>query len=241
MSSGRLVAPLGSLHARWVHARGVEVLAAMLAELIPPGAQVLDIGCADGHIAWQMQQKQPSITVRGLEIGERPQCWIPYELFDGQRIPKEDASVDCCVFVDPLHHTDDIAALLREAARVSRRNVLVKDHLCESRLDFATLWLMVWVGNRPHGVAVPHNYQSRRQWAAMFPSCGLRVETWRGQTPFYPFPFSMLFGRGLHFIAHVRAEIGAAGASAASIPPVIHISRDYVAFALRDNYPTDGA
>ncbi len=204
MSSDRLLTPLGSLHARWVHARRVEVLAAMLAELIPAAAQVLDVGCGDGRIGRLMQQTQPSITVRGLEITPRPQCRIPCELFDGRHIPKDDASVDCCMFVDALHHTDDIAALLREAARVSRRYVLVKDHLCESRFDFATLWLMDWVGNRPHGVAVPHNYQSRRQWAAMFTSCGLRVETWHGRTPLYPSPFSVLFGRGLHFIARLR-------------------------------------
>ncbi len=37
----------------------------------------------------------------------------------------------------------------------------------------------------------------------MFKSCGLRVETWRGQTPLYPFSFAVLFGRGLHFIARL--------------------------------------
>ncbi len=203
MSPDRLLGSLGWLHARWVHGRRVEVLAAMLAELIPPGAQVLDLGCGDGRIGWQIQQNQPSITVRGLEIAPRSQCWIPCDPFNGRDIPRKDASVDCCVFVDALHHTDDIAVLLREAARVSRRYVLVKDHLCESRFDFATLWLMDWVGNRPHGVALPHNYQSRRQWGAMFTWCGLRVETWRGEMSLYPFPFSMLFGRGLHFIARL--------------------------------------
>jgi len=225
MSPDRLLAPVGPLHARWVHARRVEVLATMLVELIPPGAQVLDIGCGDGRIGWRMQQKQPGIAVGGLEITARPQCWIPCELFDGRRIPKEDASVDCCVFVDALHHTDDIPALLHEAARVSRRYVLIKDHLCESRFDFATLWLMDWVGNRPHGVAVPRNYQSRRQWGALFASCGLRVETWRGRTPLYPFPFSAVFGRGLHFIArlekvnihgHLRRSTGASPPSPGS-------------------------
>jgi SAM-dependent methyltransferase len=204
MSPARRLTSLGSLHRRFVHARRVEVLAAMLAELIPPGAEVLDVGCGDGRIGRLVQHTQPGITVRGLEVTARPQCWIPCDVFDGRHIPKDDASVDCCMFVDALHHTDDIATLLREAARVSRRYILVKDHLCESRLDFATLWLMDWVGNHPHGVAVPRNYQSRRQWAMMFAPCGLRVDTWRGQIPLYPFPFSLLFGRELHFIARLE-------------------------------------
>ena len=204
MRRGRLLTPLGWLHGRLVHARRVRTLAAMLTELIPPGAHVLDVGCGDGRIGWQMQQMQPGITVSGLEIMARPQCRIPCELFDGRHIPRKDNSIDCCVFVDALHHTDDIAGLLREAARVSRHHVLVKDHLCESPLDYATLSVMDWVGNHPQGVAVPHNFQSRRQWAVMFASSDLVVETWRGRIPLYPFPFSALFGRNLHFIARLE-------------------------------------
>jgi hypothetical protein len=53
--------------------------------------------------------------------------------------------------VDVLHHTDDVTVLLREAARVGRIFVLLKDHLCENLRDNATLRFMDWMGNRPHG------------------------------------------------------------------------------------------
>ncbi len=108
------------------------------------------------------------------------------------------------MFVDVLHHAPDgqgITRLLSEACRVSRRFVLIKDHLSESRFDFKTLQFMDWVGNRPHGVVLPYNYQSRAQWDRYFSQAGLTVQSWDDRIPIYPFPFSALFGRRLHFVA----------------------------------------
>jgi hypothetical protein len=106
--------------------------------------------------------------------------------------------------VDVLHHTENPAILLREAARVSRSFVLLKDHLDESYFDNATLRLMDWVGNRPHGVVLTYNYQSREQWAKHVSNCGLAEVSWTTEVPLYPAPFSLLVGRGLHFVSLLR-------------------------------------
>jgi hypothetical protein len=105
------------------------------------------------------------------------------------------------MFVDVLHHTNNIREVLIEASRVSRRFVLIKDHLSESPIDFYTLKFMDWVGNRPHGVVLPNNYQSRSQWDTYFANAQLSLKAWRDQVPLYPFPFSGIFGRKLHFVA----------------------------------------
>lgn len=109
-----------------------------------------------------------------------------------------------CLFVDVLHHTKDPAILLREAVRVSRSFVLIKDHLAESVLDHLTLRFMDWVGNRPHGVVLTYNYQSRKQWRGHFSACGLKDAIWTTDVPLYPAPFSFLLGRGLHFVSLLR-------------------------------------
>jgi hypothetical protein len=111
------------------------------------------------------------------------------------------------MFVDVLHHAPNsqgITRLLAEACRVSRRFVLIKDHLSESGFDFKTLQFMDWVGNRPHGVVLPYNYRSRDQWNQYFSLAGLNVHDWNDRIPIYPFPFSALFGRRLHFIARLE-------------------------------------
>jgi SAM-dependent methyltransferase len=191
-------------HGRAVFGRRVRVLSDFLAARIPSGASVLDVGCGDGAIASRITQKNPAVSVRGIEFAPRPTCLIECAPFDGVTIPHPSASFDVCMFVDVLHHAPDgqgITRLLSEACRVSRRFVLIKDHLSESRFDFKTLQFMDWVGNRPHGVVLPYNYQSRAQWDRYFSQAGLTVQSWDDRIPIYPFPFSALFGRRLHFVA----------------------------------------
>ena len=190
-------------HGRAVFSRRVRVLSDFVAAKIPDGASVLDIGCGDGTIASLITQKNPTVNIRGIEFAPRPACLIECAPFDGATISHPSASFDVCMFVDVLHHAPDaqgIARLLSEACRVSRRFVLIKDHLSESGFDFKTLQFMDWVGNRPHGVVLPYNYQSRAQWDKYFSVAGLAVQDWNNRIPIYPFPFSALFGRRLHFV-----------------------------------------
>jgi len=136
----------------------------------------------------------------------RPSCLIKCAGFDGNTIPLADSSVDICLFVDVLHHTLNIAGLLREARRVARLYVLIKDHLCENKLDHAVLSFMDWVGNRPYGVSLPYDYQSKVEWNQIFSACGLRVVRWNQSLPLYPQPFDRLFGRELHFVVLCEKE-----------------------------------
>lgn len=181
--------------------RRARVLAASLAARIPAGASVLDVGCGDGTVGHLIAEIDPTISIRGVEVAPRPRCRIACLPFDGRTIPLDDASVDVCLFVDVLHHTLNIPELLAEARRVSRRHVLVKDHACETALDRAVLSFMDWVGNRPHGVSLPYNYQRDAEWRRHLRACGLRLVSWQARLPLYPFPFDHVFGRGLHFIA----------------------------------------
>jgi SAM-dependent methyltransferase len=188
-------------HQSFVHQRRVRVLAGALAAQMPPSASVLDIGCGDGTISSLIAQLRPDISVKGVEVMARPGCKIDCQSFDGAILPFPDNSVDVCMLVDVLHHTSDVSVLLREATRVSARFVLLKDHLRESSFDYATLRFMDWVGNRPHGVTLTYNYQSRAEWRAHFAACRLTEASFTSAVPLYPPPFSALVGRNLHFIA----------------------------------------
>lgn len=178
----------------------------MLAAQIPPRAAVLDIGCGDGTIGSLLAQRRPDIAIQGVEFLARPECKIECHVFDGVSLPFPDGSFDLCLFVDVLHHTKDPGVLLREAARVSRSWVLLKDHLDENVFDHLTLRFMDWVGNRPHGVVLMYNYQSRRQWEEIFSKCGLVETNWSKQVTLYPAPVSLLAGRGLHFVSLLRKQ-----------------------------------
>jgi SAM-dependent methyltransferase len=195
-------------HGRVVFGRRVRVLAEQLSTKIPEGSAVLDIGCGDGTIASAIMKHQPTLRIKGLEFALRPSCQIPCTPFDGARIPHPSESFDVCMFVDVLHHAQNIPVLLAEASRVSRRYVLIKDHLSENQLDFRTLQVMDWVGNRPHGVVLPYAYKSRREWNALFSGAGLNLCDFTDRMPIYPFPFALIFGRKLHFIALLEKTSG---------------------------------
>ena len=197
------MSPLARRHDRFVFQRRVRVLGTALADLLDDGARVLDIGCGDGFIDKQIGKARPDLTISGIDVLLRPDTHIPVELFDGTTIPYGDASVDVVMFVDVLHHTDDPEVLLREARRVARRAIVLKDHTRDGLLAGPTLRFMDWVGNAPHGVALPYNYWPERRWREAFERLGLSPATWRGALGLYPPPASWLFDRSLHFIARL--------------------------------------
>lgn len=198
-----VTATLGRLHERAVFNRRVSVLGEALGALIEPGSAMLDVGTGDGQIARLVASKAPGTTVRGIDIMARPASHIPVDIFDGRTIPHPDKSFDIVSFVDVLHHTDDPRVLLKEAARVARKAVILKDHFSETGLDHLTLRFMDWVGNAPHGVVLPYNYGSRAQWEGWYAEAGLSIETLSTDVPLYPAPFDLVFGRGLHFVARL--------------------------------------
>ncbi len=201
MSDSRSLELVGQVHGQLVHKRRIAVIAQRLAAMLPSASSLLDVGCGDGTIGKLVSQSAPGMTVEGAEFIPRADCAIPCLGFDGEHLPYGDRSFDGCMFVDVLHHSRDALAILRDAARVSRNFILIKDHLAENSFDHATLRFMDWVGNRPHGVELPYNYFSNRQWQDVFQGAGLREVKVERKIPIYPFPFSAVFGRNLHFIA----------------------------------------
>jgi SAM-dependent methyltransferase len=195
---------ISQVHETLVFNRRVAVLAETLGGLLPENSRILDVGTGDGQIAQLIAGRQNGTSVEGIDIMKRPTTHIPVTLFDGKTIPFEDGSFDVVTFVDVLHHTDDPSILIREAARVASRAVILKDHLSENGLDHMTLRAMDWFGNAPHGVVLPYNYAPRKDWDRWFKEAGLETEIFETQVPLYPAPFNLVFGRKLHFVARLR-------------------------------------
>ncbi|HEY1984417.1 MAG TPA: class I SAM-dependent methyltransferase [Terracidiphilus sp.] len=206
VDSRRSFQVVGDVHGRLVHKRRVAVLAENLAVMIPQSSSLLDVGCGDGTISKLISEEVPGVQVTGAEYAHRPDCAIPCTTFDGAHLPFPDKSFDGCIFVDVLHHTLDPLSILKDACRVARKFVLIKDHLAENTFDHWTLRLMDWVGNRPHGVVLPYAYLSQTQWNQLYKQAGLSEIKSERSIPLYPVPFSWLFGRNLHFISLLSVD-----------------------------------
>ncbi len=197
------------LHDRMVHGRRVRRLVELLAADLPPGCtNLLDVGCGDGRITRAVGDRVPGMEVTGLDVLVRPEPAVPVTEYDGDRLPFDDDSFDVVMMVDVLHHSADPQAVLREARRVSRTAVLIKDHCLDGFLAYPTLRLMDYVGNAQHSVALPYNYWPRARWEAACEELDLSIATWRTRLGLYPAPFRPIFERSLHFVA--RFEVPSA-------------------------------
>jgi SAM-dependent methyltransferase len=195
------VSLLDRLHEHGVLPRRAGRLATLLAALIPEQASVLDVGSGDGRIDELLLDKRPDIKIQGVEVLSRAQSSFPVTNFDGQTLPFGAKSFDVVMFVDVLHHTDDPMVLLREAIRVARKSIVIKDHVLKGLLAGMRLRFMDYVGNARHGVALPFNYWSDRQWAEVERALGLNNRMKVRKLDLYPWPADWVFGAGLHFIA----------------------------------------
>lgn len=195
---------LNALHGTLIFGRRVEALADALAALVPAGpARVLDLGCGDGQVALALMQRRPDLRIEGVDVFVRPVTRIAVTSYDGEKLPFPDGSFEHVTIVDVLHHTDDPAAILAEAARVARTSVVVKDHLREGFMARSTLRLMDWVGNRGHDVRLPYNYLGAAEWQEAFVRAGVEEAQRVENIGLYPRPLNWLFERRLHFVSRL--------------------------------------
>ena len=192
------------LHSRFIILRRIRVLAGHISPLLPVKAKLLDVGCGDGILAAQIMKLRPDVSISGIDVLARENPRLDVQVYDGKIIPFRDDSFDCVLLADVLHHSEDIPGLLRECARVAGHLVIIKDHLPEGLLARRTLDLMDRVGNARFGVSMDCTYLNRKQWTDLFSELGLGCVKWSGRLGIYPWPLSMVFDRGLHFLAQLN-------------------------------------
>ena len=176
------------------------MLSVLLANEFSQASEILDIGAGSGEIASQIMSIRPDLKIDGIDIKIREDSSMPIGLFNGESIKHSNNSYDYCLLVDVLHHTHNPEALLAEAARVARIGVVIKDHLCENKIDFILLCLMDIVGNWSYGVKITYNYLSEKKWLKLFSLTNLKIKNKHQNLGIYPQPFRMLFDQNLHVI-----------------------------------------
>jgi len=97
------------------------------------GHSVVDLGCGLGGYGKVLADRGfevcafdvvPEYVERARELGVRA------DVYDGERLPLEDRSVDTVFLLEVIEHLDDPAPLLAEARRVARGSVLVTTPNC---------------------------------------------------------------------------------------------------------------
>jgi len=197
---------IGFAHSKLIFVPRMEALVNAIAAWIPAG-KALDMGCGNGMIAAQVMERRPDVEIVGIDVLVRLDAVIPVQVYDGKTLPYADRSFDSVILIDVLHHIDDRTASLAECLRVVRGEVIVKDHFYANAVEHLVLRGLDWVGNAPHGVRLPYNYFTRRDWEATLKSIGAReIERRESVTGLYPQPFQSLIGRNIQFMARLTHD-----------------------------------
>ncbi len=198
---------LAALHAP-VYRKRLEVLVDLILPHLRPNDRVLDVGCGGGLLSSELTNKSSAkgtpIRAEGLERFPRGGEPIPVSPYDGGRFPFEDQTFDSVVIADVLHHEKDPRSLLRECGRVSRRDVIIKDHQLAGRLAKARLSLIDWAANAPYGVECLYRYNTPQEWDSFLREVGLTPIALHRSINLYPPIFNFLFGRRLQYLAVCR-------------------------------------
>jgi SAM-dependent methyltransferase len=166
----------GTLRAKLVHGRLTDSyyrtqLAEYVCRLLPADGPctILDVGSGEGLLAALIQQQRPDTDVVCVEtfIRRRREVNATAVRIDGLHLPFATASFDVALLINVLHHASDPRALLHEVYRVTRRRVLIKDHLANSWFQYQKLALLDVLGNIGTGAVVRGHYLSDHQWSAM--------------------------------------------------------------------------
>lgn len=189
------------VHEAYVHGRRIRRLSEILSSLIPSGCRLLDVGCGDGRLAQLLLEKRTDLQIEGVDVHVRKETWLPVRLFDGTNLPYPAFSFDGVMLIDVLHHTRNPLCLLQEALRVSRRFLIVKDHMLHGTGAALRLRFMDYAGNARHGVSLPYNYLAAGEWAALRQALNVQVTTELRDLHLYPWPTDYVFGADLHFAA----------------------------------------
>jgi ubiquinone/menaquinone biosynthesis C-methylase UbiE len=149
----------------------------------PSHRTVLDVGGGTGIVAHAMRALLPIDRVASVDVSDRYLEGLDVEsgVFDGETLPFADASFDCAVMCNVLHHVPVGArnALLMECGRVAKSGVIyIKDHLAESPLDHLRLAGLDLIGNLPFGGMVAATYLSRQQWLEVADEAGFSITAW---------------------------------------------------------------
>lgn len=197
---------LGRLHSKFIYDRRMIILAELISSSLPQRVNLLDIGCGDGKIDYLIKCNTPSVNIQGIDILVWNRTYIDVKKFDGIHIPFDNNTFDITLFIDVLHHADDPSIILKEARRVTKQYILVKDHFNEGIFAERTLKLMDYVGNAHNGVRLPYNYLNKREWHAVYKKCGLEVERTIDRLHLFPFPLNLIFDRSLHFFSILKCK-----------------------------------
>jgi len=151
----------------------INFLSAKLSFYLNKYNYVLDLGSSNGQLAKKIQDNT-NVKFIGVDKKVQKVTYLEVVEYDGLKLPFKDKTFDCVMLIDVLHHDVNPVNILKEAKRVSKKHILIKDHYFDNYFDLFILKWFDFVGNKPYGINLPYNYLNRTQWDGLFKKIKLK-------------------------------------------------------------------
>lgn len=205
---GRLIALLFEK----IETNRAKVFVEKFSQFLIPGEKFLDLGCGTGHVGKYVylnnDQKVTLVDVcpKWGYVGEwlfgmpcakalANQHGLPYTVYDGLKLPFDDGEFDTVALIAVLHHASNSGAVLAEATRVARRQLIILEDTPNTKTEKRLNRIWDILSNLEFG---NHFHRNRTiiEWGILFRSHELElvhVESWICKMISIPIFFLTLF------------------------------------------------
>jgi len=150
------------------------------AEAIAPflvGKRLLDLGAGEGYVTAALQRRT-DIWACAMDIGPYQRVPVSYLIYDGARLPFDDATFDTTLISLALHHCADPEAVLDEALRVTGARLIILESAYRNQWErFCLERLDGWLNRYRHGGDMHPAFAFKRfdEWQRIFAARSLET------------------------------------------------------------------
>ncbi|MEP2102495.1 MAG: methyltransferase domain-containing protein [Parasphingorhabdus sp.] len=139
---------------------------------IEPQDHLLEVGSGPGSVVEVFREQGLDVTALDIADNSITDDLKPI-VYDGDEMPFENRSFDAALLLTMLHHTPNPEHILREAARVSKRLIIMED-IYDTPVQAAYTKLTDKITNMEF-IGHPHSNRSHAEWLETFGRLGFTL------------------------------------------------------------------
>lgn len=142
------------------------------------GEKILDLGAGDGLLALEIKEQLGKEVVL-VDVVDYNYTDLPLKIYNPEdTVPLADKEVDTTILFVVLHHTNNPEHLLKEAARVTKKRLVILEGSMEDDDTRVTNSFMDWFYNRimrDADINIPLNFLNLEGWEEILKKYGFSV------------------------------------------------------------------